>query len=63
MLRQNIKKLRKQSKLSQEELARKAGVTYSTVAKVEGGASKNPTLGTLKKIAGVFGVGLDELVG
>ena len=35
MLAQNIKKLRNQRKLSQEELAKKAGVTYSTLIKLE----------------------------
>ena len=63
MLSQNIKKLRKQHKLSQEELAKKAEITYSTLIKIESGANKNPTLDTMRKIAGAFGISLDELVG
>ena len=62
MLAQNIKKLRKKHNLSQEELARKAEVTYSTLIKIESGANKNPTLETIQKIADAFGIGLDELV-
>ena len=63
MLAQNIKKLRKKHKLSQEELAKKAGITYSTLIKIESGANDNPTIKTLKKIADALKVSLDKLVG
>jgi len=63
MLATNIKKLRKEQHLSQEELARKADITYSTLIKIESGLNKNPTLETLAKIAAAFGVKLDKLVG
>lgn len=62
MLAMNIKKLRKEQHLSQEELARKASITYSTLIKIESGLNKNPTLETLTKIAAAFGVKLDALV-
>jgi transcriptional regulator with XRE-family HTH domain len=61
MLAQNIKKLRKQRKLSQEELAKKAGVTYSTLIKLESGVNKNPTIKTIQQIAAALAVSLDEL--
>ena len=61
MLAQNIKKLRKQHNLSQEELAKKAGVTYSTLIKLESGVNKNPTINTLQQIAAALEVTLDEL--
>lgn len=63
MLSKNIKKLRKQHKISQEILAQKAGITYSTLIKIESGANKNPTLETLNKIADVFKISIDKLVG
>lgn len=63
MLASNIKKLRKQHTLSQEQLAKKADITYSTLIKIESGNNKNPTLETLTKLAGVFKISLDELVG
>lgn len=63
MLSANIKKLRKEHRLSQEQLAQKAGITYSTLIKIESGLNKNPTLETLTKIANAFGVKIDELVG
>lgn len=62
-LSQNIRKLRKKRKLSQEELAKKVGITFSTLAKLESGVNSNPTLETLRKIADVFQISLDELVG
>jgi len=62
MLAQNIKKLRKQHKLSQEELARKAEITYSTLIKIESGSNKNPTIKTIYKIAKVFNVTIDDLM-
>ena len=60
---QNIKKLRKQLKLSQEELAKKAGITYSTLIKIESGVNKNPTIKTLVKIAKALKVNVDVLIG
>lgn len=63
MLRKNIKELRKKHHLSQEQLAQKAGITYSTLIKIESGLNKNPTLDTLTKIANVFKIKIDELVG
>ncbi|MBI2871254.1 MAG: helix-turn-helix transcriptional regulator [Candidatus Omnitrophica bacterium] len=62
MLSANIKKLRKKHHLSQEQLAKKAGVTYSTLIKIESGLNKNPTLDTLTKLAHVLKVNLDRLV-
>jgi transcriptional regulator with XRE-family HTH domain len=63
MLAQTIKELRKKHKISQEELARQAGITYSTLIKIESGANDNPTIKTVKKIADALRVSLDELVG
>ncbi len=63
MLSLNIKKLRKKHHLSQEQLAQKAGITYSTLIKIESGNNKNPTLETLSKFANIFKIKIDELVG
>ena len=51
-----------ESKLSQEKLAKKSGITYSTLIKIETGVNENPTIKTLIKIANAFEVSLDELV-
>ncbi|MBU1043618.1 MAG: helix-turn-helix transcriptional regulator [Candidatus Omnitrophica bacterium] len=63
MLAANIKKLRKKHNLSQEQLAQKADITYSTLIKIESGNNTNPTLDTLTKLASVFKIKIDELVG
>lgn len=63
MLARTIKELRKKHKISQEELARQAGITYSTLIKIESGANNNPTIKTMKKIADALDVSLDELAG
>jgi len=63
MLAANIKKLRKKLNLSQEQLAQKAGITYSTLIKIESGNNANPTQDTLTKLANVFKIKIDELVG
>ncbi|MCK5306887.1 MAG: helix-turn-helix transcriptional regulator [Candidatus Omnitrophica bacterium] len=62
MLSKNIKQLRKKYNLSQEQLAQKAGITYSTLIKIESGLNKNPTLDTLRKIADALKVGVDNLI-
>ena len=63
MLAKNLKKLRKEKKLSQEKLARLVDVSYNTISKIEAGKARNPTFETLSKLADVFGVSIDELVG
>lgn len=63
MLAQTIKELRKKHEISQEELAKKAGITYSTLIKIESGVNDNPTIKTMKRIADAFKITLDELVG
>ncbi|MCX5727107.1 MAG: helix-turn-helix transcriptional regulator [Candidatus Saganbacteria bacterium] len=62
MLAQNIKKLRRKLNLSQEELAKKAGITYSTLIKIESGANTNPTLETLRKISASLKSTIDDLI-
>jgi transcriptional regulator with XRE-family HTH domain len=62
MLSKNIKKFRKKLRLSQEQLAQKAGITYSTLIKIESGANKNPTIATMRKISKTLEVSLDKLL-
>jgi transcriptional regulator with XRE-family HTH domain len=63
MLSANLKKLRKQKKLSQDKLARLADIPYNTLVKIESGKSNNPTFETLSKLADVFNISIDELTG
>lgn len=56
-----IKKYREKLAISQDTLSKKAGLAFHTVAKIETGATPNPTIDTVKKIADALGVSLDEL--
>lgn len=61
MLAGKIKGLRLRKKLTQEKLARLAGISYNTIVKIETGQSKNPSFQTMTNIAKALGVTLDEL--
>lgn len=63
MLHKNLKGFRKKQALSQEQLAKNAEVTYTTLIKIESGRNTNPTLKTIVKLADALGVSLDELIG
>jgi len=57
-----IQKYRKEKGLTQDELARKADLPYTTLAKIESGMVKNPTIMTLVKIAKILKVKIDDLI-
>jgi len=63
MLSKRLKELRNERNWTQQKLAEKAGLSFNAVTKIEQGAAKHPTLKTLLKLAEVFEIGLDELVG
>lgn len=58
----NIKKHRNKMKLTQEFLARKCNLPYTTLTKIETNVITKPTIQTVIKIAKGLGVSLDELV-
>jgi len=57
----NLVKLRKEKNLTQEGLARKAGISYHTLIKLESGGIKNPKAETILKLADALGTSTDEL--
>lgn len=57
----NIKRMRLDEGLTQEQLAEKLGVTRSTVTQWETGWSQ-PRMGAISKLASVFGVSVSEMV-
>ena len=63
MLAKRVKEFRNQKSWSQQKLAEKTGLSFNTITKIEQGVGDSPTLRTLLKLADVFGVALDELVG
>lgn len=62
MLAKNIKKYRKKLKLTQEGLAKKVDISYSTLIKLESGVISDPRMETLKKLANALNVSIDDLV-
>ena len=59
----SLRTIRKKHGLSQQKLAEKAGLSYVMIAKIEQGATKEPIVVSMIKLADVLGVSLDELVG
>lgn len=62
-LGQRLQAARQAAGLTQQTLCQKAGLSYSTLAKIERGAIKTPSVFTIQSIAGVLGISLDQLVG
>lgn len=61
-LGQNIKKLRLKQGLSQDELARKAGIPYTTLTKVETSVIKKPSVFIVSKLAKTLGVSIEAIL-
>jgi len=60
-LGENIKNRTKQG-LSQEDFAKKSGVKYITLIKIEIGVTKKPSVLVMAKIAKALGVHIEELI-
>jgi DNA-binding XRE family transcriptional regulator len=58
----NIKKYRNKMGISQDKLSKLAGITLHTITKIESGATPDPMIETVKKIADALGVGIDDLM-
>lgn len=61
-LGQKIKVLRLKLKLSQDKLARKADVPYTTLTKIETGVIRKPSVYVVAKIAKALNISLDNLL-
>lgn len=62
MYLKNLAKLRKERKLTQEGLARKANISYHTLIKLESGGIKNPKIETVLKLAEALNISIIELI-
>lgn len=58
-----LQRARQRAGLTQQQLCQKSGLSYSTLAKIERGAIKAPSIFTVQRIAETLGVSLAELVG
>ncbi|MCA9332601.1 HAD-IA family hydrolase [Candidatus Saccharibacteria bacterium] len=54
---------RQKAGLTQQEMCQKAGLSYSTLAKIERGAIKSPSIFTIQNIATTLGISINELLG
>lgn len=62
-LGQAIQSARQAAGLTQQDLCHQAGLSYSTLAKIERGAIKTPSVFTVFKVAEVLHKSMDELLG
>jgi len=59
---ENIKKARAKLGLTQDDLAKKADIKYTTLMKVESGTVNKPSVQTMAKIAKALGVSIEDLL-
>ena len=59
---ENVKRYRNKQGLSQDDLAKKADIKYTTLMKVESGVVNKPSVQTMAKIAKALGVSIAELI-
>lgn len=62
-LGQRLQAVRKAAGMTQQDLCQQAEISYSTLAKIERGAIKAPSVFTIRHIATALGTGLDDLLG
>jgi len=58
----NIRRIRQEKGMSQDRLYKKADMAFHTIAKIESGATPDPRVETVKKIADALGVSIDDLM-
>ncbi len=63
VLGKRLQEARQQAGMTQQELCQKAHLSYSTLAKIERGAIKSPSIFTIQNIADALGLSLDVLLG
>ena len=59
---QNILKYRKEKGWSQDAVAKKADIPFTTLTKIENGTTKNPSIDTLIYIAKALEIKVDDLL-
>lgn len=62
IIARNIKKYREKLGISQDKLSKLANIAYNVIIKIESGATLNPTIETMAKIAKGLGVSIDDLM-
>ncbi len=57
-----IKALRNKKELTQDALARKCDIPYTTLTKIEANVITKPSIQTVAKIAAGLGISIDDLI-
>ncbi len=57
-----LKLIREQSEITQRELSKMSGVSYSTLTKLETGIIKNPSFQVIFKISKALEIKVDDLM-
>ena len=60
--KEKLNEIKQSKNYTSKEIAEKTGIPKSTVEKIFGGFSKNPTLDILLKIADILDCGLDDFI-
>jgi len=63
VLGETIQQARQKAGLTQQELCQRANLSYSTLAKIERGAIKTPSVFTVHRIAQILSISMDDLLG
>lgn len=58
----NVKEYRNKLGLSQEDFAKKSGVKYTTLTKIESNVIKKPSVLIMAKLAKILGVSIEDLI-
>ncbi len=59
---ERVFKLREERGWTQSELARRAGLSRTTLSHLEGGATRTPSSPTLRRLARAFGISVHDLL-
>jgi len=62
MIGDNVKKIRQKNGLTQDGLARKANIPYTTLTKLESNVVKKPSVQTMAKIAKALNISIEKLL-
>lgn len=62
MIGDNVKKFRKKKGLTQDNLARKADIPYTTLTKLKSNVVKKSSVQTVAKIAKALDVSIEDLI-
>lgn len=61
-LLRKLKQIRKDREITQQDLSKMSGVSYSTLTKLESGVIKNPSFSVIIRITKALDIKVDDLI-